>query len=177
MATVATGLGLVWSGHEGPSSPATAVAAPAPADCPVHQANPPAAPPAHQGDRATFVADLTLGDCTHVQAGQTLPKVWRLKNTGSVPWVGYSLHRIDLPQGRGQCQTIPDVPVPDTAPGRVVDIRVGVSVPTKPTFCLVRFKMLDADGKVAFPGSRPVNFQVIVDASDRSQALAPGSGT
>jgi hypothetical protein len=27
----------------------------------------------------------------------------------------------------------------------------------------VRFKMVDASGKVAFPGNRPVNFQVIVE--------------
>ncbi len=172
--TVATGLGFVWSGHEKPSPGPTASRAPAAADCPVHQQNPPAAPPAHKGDRATFVADVTLGDCTHVQAGQTLPKVWRLKNTGSVPWVGYTLHRLDLPQQRGQCQTISDVPVPDTTPGQVVDVRVGVSVPTSPTFCVVRFKMVDAGGQVAFPGSRPVNFQVIVDPSNRTEAQGQG---
>jgi hypothetical protein len=120
---------------------------------------------------------VLVGDRSHVRADQTLAKVWRLKNTGSVPWVGYSLHRIDLPQQRGQCQTIPDVPVPDTSPGQDVDVSVGVSVPSTPTFCLVRFKLVDAGGKVAFPGSRPVNFQVIVDPPQREEAQVLGSDT
>jgi hypothetical protein len=36
-------------------------------------------------------------------------------------------------------------------------------VPSTPGFCFVRFKLVDAKGKVAFPGSRPVNFQLIVE--------------
>lgn len=132
-------------------------------ECPVNQKNPPPAKPEHQGDRAAFITDLTLSDCTHVPEGQTLTKSWRFKNKGTVPWDGYTLHRIDLPQQAGQCQTIPDVPIPRTAPGDIVDIEVGVTTPRRPTFCFVRFKMRDADGAVAFPGSRPVYFQVIVD--------------
>ncbi|URM92938.1 NBR1-Ig-like domain-containing protein [Actinomadura madurae] len=133
------------------------------ADCPVRQRNPPPAPPRHRGDRAAFVSDITLPDCTHVPRGGTVTKVWRFKNTGSVGWYGYSLHRIDLPQRRDQCQTIVDVPIPDTPPGRLVDIRAQVTAPPVPGFCFVRFKMLDGAGNVAFPGNRPVNFQVVVD--------------
>jgi hypothetical protein len=163
VATVATGLVVAWSAR-GEASPSPSPApGPVAADCPVHQQNPPAAPPVHEGDQASFVTDVTLDDCSHVPAGETLPKVWRLKNAGSVPWVGYALHRVDLPQRRGHCQTIPDVPVADTAPGEVVDVTVDVSMPSAPTFCLVRFKLVDAEGRVAFPGSRPVNFQVVVD--------------
>lgn len=132
------------------------------ADCPVRQRNPPPSPPLHKGDAAAFVNDITLPDCTHVARGGKITKVWRFKNTGTVGWHGYSLHRIDLPQRRDQCQTIVDVPIPDTAPGRVVDIRTQVTAPPVPGFCFVRFKMLDGDGRVAFPGSRPVNFQLIV---------------
>lgn len=134
-----------------------------PADCPVRQSNPPAAPPVHPGDASAFIADLTLPDCSHIRPGQTLTKVWRLKNVGTVPWVGYSLHRLDLPQRRDQCQTITDVPIDDTEPGALVDVRTGITAPKTPGFCFVRFKTVDAAGKIAFPGSRPVNFQVIVD--------------
>jgi len=133
------------------------------ADCPVRQANPPAAPPAHPGDASAFIADLTLPDCSHIRPGQTLMKVWRLKNVGTVPWVGYSLHRLDLPQRRDQCQTITDVPIDDTEPGALVDIRTAITAPKTAGFCFVRFKTVDAAGRIAFPGSRPVNFQVIVD--------------
>ncbi|WP_149264627.1 NBR1-Ig-like domain-containing protein [Actinomadura sp. K4S16] len=131
-------------------------------DCPVKQQNPPQSAPAHEGDRAVFVADVTLPDCTRVRRGAKAEKVWRFKNTGAVAWRGYSLHRIDLPQRRDQCQTIVDVPVPDTPPGGVVDIRTQVTAPPGPAFCFVRFKMLDGNGEVAFPGNRPVNFQLIV---------------
>ena len=134
-----------------------------PKDCPVHRPNPPAAPPAHAGDAAVFIRDMTLPDCTHVSQGETVTKVWRLKNVGSIPWVGYSLHRIDLPEQRGQCQTITDIPVPTTEPGDMVDVRTQITAPDKPGFCFVRFKLVDANGRVAFPGNRPVNFQLIVD--------------
>ncbi|MGA8979646.1 MAG: NBR1-Ig-like domain-containing protein [Pedococcus sp.] len=175
--TAGTGLAAAWSAHGEAGPPPAAAHGPIAADCPVHPQNPPAAPPAHQGDRATFVADVTLDDCSHVPAGRALPKVWRFKNAGSVPWVGYSLHRVDLPQERGQCQTITDVPVPDTAPGQVVDVTVEVSFPEAATFCLVRFKLTDATGKVAFPGNRPVNFQVVVDPPQHPEAGVLGSGT
>ncbi|PZS27141.1 MAG: hypothetical protein DLM58_19200 [Pseudonocardiales bacterium] len=136
---------------------------PSPADCPVHSANPPAAPPAHAGDASAFIADITVPDCSHLRRGETVTKVWRLKNAGKVPWTGYSLHRLDLPQQRNQCQTISDVPIADTEPGALVDIRTQITAPQAPGFCFVRFKTVDASGHVAFPGSRPVNFQVIVD--------------
>ncbi|NDU72717.1 hypothetical protein GWI34_08755 [Actinomadura sp. DSM 109109] len=134
-----------------------------PADCPVEATNPAPAPPRHKGDAAKFVADITLPDCTHVGTGQNITKVWRLKNTGTVPWEGYSLRRLDVPQRADHCQTISDVPIADTAPGEEVDIRTEITTPRKSGLCYVRFKMVDGEGKVAFPGSRPVNFQVIVE--------------
>ncbi|MFD0684497.1 NBR1-Ig-like domain-containing protein [Actinomadura fibrosa] len=151
---------------DGGRKPSAAVteAALSPADCPVHPSNPAAAPPAHPGDAAAFIADITLPDCTRVGAGKTVTKVWRLKNSGKVPWQGYSLRRLDLPQRADQCQTISDVPIDDTRPGRMVDIRTVITTPKKPGLCYVRFKMVDASGRVAFPGNRPVNFQIIVEA-------------
>jgi hypothetical protein len=165
---VAVAVVAVRSHQDSPGAKQTTTGRPmqaqlSPADCPVHQANPPAAAPVHTGDASAFVADITLPDCSHIRGGQTAAKVWRLKNVGKVPWIGYSLHRLDPPQQRDQCQTISDVPIRDTAPGALVDIRTDVTAPKSPGFCFVRFKMLDASGHVVFPGSRPVNFQLIVD--------------
>ncbi|WP_346110753.1 NBR1-Ig-like domain-containing protein [Nonomuraea maheshkhaliensis] len=143
---------------------APSLAALTPADCPVYTTNPPWAPPRHKDDKAVFITDVTLSDCTRVGGGQTVTKVWRLKNAGSVPWQGYSLRRLDHPtQQADQCQTIPDVPIKDTMPGEIVDIKTVVTTPKKPGLCYVRFKMVDASGAVAFPGNRPINFQLIVD--------------
>ncbi|MEU8381783.1 NBR1-Ig-like domain-containing protein [Streptosporangium sp. NPDC048865] len=131
------------------------------ADCPVSAANPPWGPPAHEGDSAAFIGDITLPDCTRLGPGRTATKVWRLKNAGTVPWKGYSLHRLD-PGGPGQCRTVSDVPIEDTRPGEIVDIRTEITTPGNPGFCYVRFKMMDGSGQVAFPGGRPLNFQVVV---------------
>ncbi|MEV5570596.1 NBR1-Ig-like domain-containing protein [Spirillospora sp. NPDC052269] len=148
------------AGHAlNPSGP-TAEAVPS---CPVHLPQPPAAPPAHQGDASIFVSDVTLTDCTHVEPGKTVTKVWRIKNIGTVPWQGYSLVRLDLPQRPGQCRTATNIPIGDTLPGEMADISTEVVMPGKSGLCFVRFKMLDASGTVAFPGKRSVNLQVIVD--------------
>lgn len=134
------------------------------ADCPVRSTNPPLAPPLHKGDAVVFIEDVTLSDCTRVGTGKTVTKIWRLKNAGTVPWKGYSLRRLDVTQQADQCQTIAHVPIKDTQPGETVDIQTDVTTPSKPGLCYVRFKMVDASGTVLFPGSRPVNFQIVVDA-------------
>lgn len=148
---------------DSPPSPA-----PSANECPISQTNPPPAPPKHEGDHAVFVSDVTLPDCARVQPGEAVVKTWRFKNAGSVPWQGYTLHRID-PQGRNECQTVPDVPIPQTAPGEMVDVSTPVMVPDTTGFCFVRFKMRDASNADAFPAGRPVNFQVII----RAEASAP----
>ncbi|MER7361625.1 NBR1-Ig-like domain-containing protein [Nonomuraea wenchangensis] len=147
-----------------PTGPGSSAAALSPADCPVRSTNPPWAPPLHPGDAAVFIEDVTLPDCARVDAGKTVTKVWRLKNAGTVPWTGYSLRRLDFAQQADQCQTISDVPIKDTPPGATVDVETVVTTPRKPGLCYVRFKMVDASGAILFPGSRPINFQIIVDA-------------
>ncbi|MBT2231921.1 NBR1-Ig-like domain-containing protein [Nonomuraea sp. NEAU-A123] len=150
-------------GHSLNPTGSPSIAALSPAGCPVRSTNPPPALPLHEGDAAVFIADVTLPDCTRVGAGKTMTKVWRLKNAGTVPWKGYSLRRLDVTQRADQCQTISDVPINDTQPGEMVDIRTDITTPRKPGLCYVRFKMVDASGTVVFPGSRPINFQIIVE--------------
>jgi hypothetical protein len=151
--------------QHGPNlSGGSSIAVLSPADCPVRSTNPPLAPPLHKGDAVVFIEDVTLADCTRVGTGKTVTKIWRLKNAGTVPWKGYSLRRLDVTQQADQCQTIPHVPIRDTQPGEMVDIETVVTTPSKPGLCYVRFKMVDASGTVLFPGSRPVNFQIIVGA-------------
>ena len=63
-----SGIAVAWAvaGHAKPTTPSAPPLVAA--DCPVHQQNPPPAPPEHAGDRSSFVADLTLPDCEHVAA-------------------------------------------------------------------------------------------------------------
>ena len=156
--------GIVLYGSRTPSSaspPGTAASRHA-SDCPIQQQNPPYMRPVHPGDVVAFIGDMTLPDCSHVARGARVIKDWRFKNQGTVPWTGYTLRRIDLPQRPDECQTIIDIPVAETAPGKFVDVAVEVTAPRKPAFCFIRFKMMDAEGRVAFPGNRPVNLQLIV---------------
>ncbi|MBR7744466.1 hypothetical protein KC207_14315 [Phycicoccus sp. BSK3Z-2] len=132
------------------------------ADCPVQQPAAPDAPPRHEGDLAVFVGDATLPDCSVVDAGSRVEKTWRLRNAGTRPWVGYHLTRLD-PGGAGTCQTISAVPVAATRPGATVDVSTTVTVPAGDDFCMVRFKLTDAAGEVAFPGARPVTFQLVIE--------------
>ncbi len=174
LAAVAVGSWVIWSPPDQtqsqPQSQSQSLENPAPSasECPISQANPPPAPPRTDGDHAVFVSDVTLPDCARVRPGETVVKTWRFKNAGSVPWEGYTLHRID-PQGRQECQTVPDVPIPQTAPGEMVDVSTPVTVPDTTGFCFVRFKMRDASNADAFPAGRPVNFQVII----QPEASAP----
>ncbi|WP_344828591.1 NBR1-Ig-like domain-containing protein [Actinocorallia longicatena] len=151
-------------GKQTPTASATGPASAA-AGCPVVFPNPPPAPPEHEGDAAVFVRDVTLGDCTHVDAGRTVTKTWQIKNIGTVPWKGYRLRRIDSPQQADQCQTISHVPIRDTPPGGTVDISTEVTTPVKPGLCVARFKMVDAAGRFTFPGNRAINFQLYVDGA------------
>ncbi len=170
LATVAAGAVIISvvlldrdSGRGSNASGPSPKVAGGPTACPVALQQPEPAPPAREGDAARFVADVTLPDCTRVGGGRTVTKVWRIKNTGTVPWKGYSLLRLDLPQRADHCRTRPQVPVDDTRPGETVDIRIDVTTPRNPGLCYVRFKMMNGSGRVAFPGSRPVNFQIIVN--------------
>lgn len=165
LVVAAVNRGSTPEGHSLNPTGSPSIAAPPPADCPVRSTNPPWAPPLHKGDAAVFIEDVTLADCTRVRPGKTMTKVWRLKNAGAVPWKGYLLRRLDVTQQADQCQTIPDVPIKDTQPGETVDIRTVITTPKKPGLCYVRFKMVDASGAVVFPGSRPINFQIIVDGN------------
>ncbi|MQY05880.1 hypothetical protein ACRB68_39570 [Actinomadura sp. RB68] len=160
---VAAGVGVAIFVDRGSPPDRSASGAAPPPVCPVRAPQAVAARPAHAGDAARFVADVTLPDCSHVGPGRTVAKVWRLRNTGNVRWKGYSLLRLDLPQQADQCRTEVQVPIGDTRPGGTVDVRADVTTPEKPGLCYARFKMVDASGRIAFPGSRPVNFQVIVD--------------
>ncbi|MFI6294642.1 NBR1-Ig-like domain-containing protein [Nonomuraea sp. NPDC050790] len=158
---------VVFNRESTPEGPLTPVPDPSialsSAGCPVRSGNPPPAPPLYKGDAAVFVADVTLPDCMHVGPEETLAKVWRLKNAGSVVWKGYSLRRLDPAQQADHCRTVSSVPIKDTRPGQMVDIGTDVTTPSKPGLCYARFKMVDKSGKVVFPGSRPVTFQIIVN--------------
>ncbi len=83
--------------------------------------------PAAGGDRAEYVADVTIPDGTIFAPNQAFQKTWRIANTGQTTWtVDYSLVFIDGALMGAQ----PSVQLPaDVAPGGKVDITVDMVAP------------------------------------------------
>ncbi|MEM8858169.1 MAG: NBR1-Ig-like domain-containing protein [Chloroflexota bacterium] len=80
-------------------------------------------------DNYRFLTDVTIPDNTIMQAGQTLRKVWRVRNTGLTSWGnGYTLRHVDsenLADGDS-------FPLPNAQPGQTVDIGIDITSPVTP---------------------------------------------
>jgi len=79
-------------------------------------------------DRAQFVSDVTIPDGSVLGPNQTFTKTWRLKNTGTCTWSGYSLVFDEGNSMGGAASTA----IGTTAPGATVDISVGLTAPATP---------------------------------------------
>jgi len=86
--------------------------------------------------KCAFVSDVTLADGLEVQAGDSLTKVWSLKNTGDAPWpagtrlvfAGGDL----MPDSQGLDSTIADAAlVPFAAAGAIVHVSIQILVPNE----------------------------------------------
>jgi hypothetical protein len=75
------------------------------------------------GDASTFVADITP-DGTVMPPGFRFEKIWRIQNSGTVPWAGRWLRRLGPPAGLGIPSSPLQVPIATTMPGETVDITV-----------------------------------------------------
>lgn len=79
---------------------------------------------AQSGPGVSFLADVTIPDDTVINAGEVFTKTWKLKNTGGVDWIDYSLQFVSgdmmdgIPQDIAPVKTngIADVTVVFTAP-------------------------------------------------------------
>lgn len=77
-------------------------------------------------DSAAFVEDVTIPDNTNLSQGESFTKTWRLQNSGTCDWIGYTVafdsgERMDAPDS---------VPVPETAAGSTVDVSVELVAPS-----------------------------------------------
>lgn len=77
-------------------------------------------------DSALFVTDVTYPDGSILSRGRSFNKTWRLKNTGTCSWNGYTLAFITGDQMGGP----PSVSAPTAAPGQTVDITVSLVAPS-----------------------------------------------
>ncbi len=93
-----------------------------------------------------FEEDLTIPDDTVFAPGETFVKSWRLRNTGTCPWIeGYTVVFASGDQmGAPDSQPLPKV----VAPGQTVDISVELTAPEETGTYRGRWQIADADGEL-----------------------------
>jgi Ig-like domain from next to BRCA1 gene len=101
--------------------------------------------PAPTGDKAAFVADVTIPDGTVIAPGAAFKKTWRLQNAGTTTWTAsYSLAFIS----GEQMGTITSVPISQSvAPGAQIDISVDMVAPNNTGSYQGYWKMKNASGQ------------------------------
>ena len=128
----------------GPQATATAVQSPpttAPATAPAVPTSAPAAGPTTASpttttaaptaeaactNSASFVADVTIPDYSHLDQREAFTKTWRVKNAGTCTWTS----DYKAVYSRGDALGAPlSVPLSETAPGATLDISANMAAP------------------------------------------------
>ena len=120
----------------------------------------PSATPAKSSctDIAILVDDVTYPDNTVVPAGEKFTKTWKLQNVGHCTWKGYTIAFVS-----GDRMSSPDTaPVPETEPGKPVDVSIDLVAPTADGNYLGNFELRNADGKSMLIGTESIFWVKIV---------------
>jgi len=91
----------------------------------------------------TLVDEMTLPADVGIQPGETVVKVWRVRNSGTCPW-GPS-HRLALVDG--VAMTAAKLPVPAVIPGETADVFVELTAPEKSGHYVSRWRLQDPAGQ------------------------------
>jgi hypothetical protein len=74
-------------------------------------------------NEAQFVSDVTIPDGTSIKPGTAFVKTWRIRNSGTKPWItGYQLAYF----AQEHMSAIETVPLPPTAPGQETEVTVNL---------------------------------------------------
>ncbi|HLO31810.1 MAG TPA: NBR1-Ig-like domain-containing protein [Anaerolineales bacterium] len=113
-------------------------------------------------DSALFVEDVTYPDNTHVSAGEKITKTWKLQNTGTCTWVGYTVAFVS-----GDKMGSPDsVPVPETKAQSSVEVSIDLIAPSSDGAYTGNFELRDAEGKAIPLGTQPTFWVKIMIGED-----------
>lgn len=95
-------------------------------------------------DAATFVEDVTIPDNTNFSPGEKFTKTWKIQNTGTCDWTGYT-----AAFKSGERMNAPDsVPVADTASDATVEISVELTAPSVDGAYISIFELRNDKGQV-----------------------------
>jgi hypothetical protein len=102
-------------------------------------------PTGPSGDRAIFVADVTIPDGTVLAPGAAFTKIWKLQNAGTSTWsTSYSLAFVSGEQMGG---TTPVSLAQSVAPGQQIDISVNLVAPVTTGSHQGYWKLKNASGQ------------------------------
>jgi RHS repeat-associated protein len=90
-------------------------------------------------DAVAFIADVTIPDNTQVVAGSTFIKTWRLKNTGTSSWNGYTAVFVSSPSNGLSSINLSatgatSITAPSGGPGQTVDLSTQMRAPSPGTY-------------------------------------------
>jgi uncharacterized protein YkwD len=105
-----------------------------------------AASPTPEGactDIASFVADVTIPDYTHLELKEAFKKVWRVKNTGTCTWT--SDYKAVYSHGNALGAPL-SIPLAETAPGDVIDISADMLAPNSDGKFEIFYRLTNATG-------------------------------
>jgi hypothetical protein len=117
-------------------------------------------------DAAVFVEDVTVPDNTRLEAGKEFTKTWKLQNTGSCTWTGYTVAFVS-----GDNMDAPEtVPVPETEMSSTVEVSVDLVAPSDDGAYTGNFELRNAEGEVVPLGTEPTFWVKIVVGEEMPSA-------
>jgi Ig-like domain from next to BRCA1 gene/Helix-turn-helix domain len=120
------------------------------------------------GVASTFVSDVTVPDGMIMPPYFWFEKIWRIRNSGTVPWTGRWLARRGALAGHGIPHSKPRVQIPDTEPGQEVNISAWVMSQPLAGSSQANWKMVDDDGWRYFPDRYPLGLVLSIRVEDNA---------
>jgi uncharacterized protein YkwD len=115
-------------------------------------------------DSAVFVEDVTYPDNTRLKAGEKFTKTWKLQNTGTCPWSGYSIAFVS----GDKMGSLESVSVPETEAKSTVEVSVDLTAPSGDGAYAANFELRNAKGESVPLGTEPTFWVKIVVGEDVS---------
>ncbi len=123
-------------------------------------------------DGALFVEDITYPDNTRLTAGEKFTKTWKIQNTGTCKWTGYTVAFVS-----GDKMEAPDsVPVPETEAKSPVEVSVDLVAPAVNGAYTGNFELRNAEGKSVPLGTEPTFWVRITVGEDVPESTEKNIG-
>ena len=127
--------------------------------------------PAECKDSAVLMRDVTVPDDTRMNAGEKFTKTWEFQNTGTCPWIDYT-----LAFAAGDQMGAPlSAPIQDTLPGGKVNISVNLTAPSSDGKYTGYFTLNDPAGRAVPIGIEKTFWVKIVVGNITPQPTTAGS--